>query len=423
MSMPDADLTPLTRNLLYTLLDRAEQPGRAQVVRVRLSVAQHPAYFSQEDATPRRETNAALTQLAVAGIVRLRWQRWEEDNWLHAIDLVPEQRAVLYTLLGRQPRDQQTAALLALLDQQPIFLGWHATFLEWVRQQLVQQRSPAPLNREDPALNADLLCALAGIAALRTPTLERSLSTRLFGDSKRLEQLRSAVLSVLRRHAADAASYAGDNWALLRAHGLDRVPEYVPLAGPLVLVGQHGAPLHDLSGFCPSVALSAAYLRTAGVAACAASMVITVENATSFSELIAIRPADALVVFIGGFASPTVVALLRAIRAFQPGIALLHWGDLDAGGLRILLHLRSQLGAVAALAMDATTLHAQLSHTRPLRTSDRQALAALRAELALSDCHALIDAMLQLDRKLEQEALTAKQIVAIVAQASKHDAL
>lgn len=409
------ELPPLAHSLLHTLLNQAEQPGRQHVIRVRLSETRHPAYFSQEDATPRRVTNAALAQLAAAGLVRLRWQKWEEHNWLQAVDLLPEQRAALYDLLGRQPRDQQTAALLALLDQQPLFPGWHADFLAWAREQLVQQRPPAPLNREDPAFNADLLRALAGIAALRTPTLERSLSTRLFGDSKRLEQLRRAMLSVLRRHAAGAASYANDGWALLRAHGLDRAPEYVPLAGPLVFAGQPGAPLHDLSGFYPSIALSAAYLRAASVATCPASMVITVENATSFNELIAIRPADVLVVFTGGFASPTVIALLRAIRAFQPEIALLHWGDLDAGGLRILLHLRSQLGVVAALAMDATTLQAQLGQTRPLSATDRQALAMLRDEPGLSDCRTLIDAMLQLDRKLEQEALAAADVVECIA--------
>jgi hypothetical protein len=256
------------------------------------------------------------------------------------------------------------------------------------------------------------ICPVRGIH-YNGPTLERTLSVRLFGDSKRLETLRGAIIRILRRHDPEAATFDDDEWALLQAHNLNRTPEYVPIAGPLALrvltcvdndsVGR--APAIDLRPFQPSVSLSAVMLRNIEVAACDARILVTVENATSFSELLAVRPADLLAVYIGGFASPTIIRLLRTIRVVRPDLPLLHWGDLDAGGLRILAHLRESLGDVAMLAMSSAIVHAYSSFAQPLTTTDRAALRRLREHAKLGDCVPLIDTLLSIDKKLEQEAV------------------
>ncbi|HET9221279.1 MAG TPA: Wadjet anti-phage system protein JetD domain-containing protein [Roseiflexaceae bacterium] len=435
------------RAILGTLLDRYEQPGRQNVVRVRLSSRDHPGYFSAEDSAPRRETNDVLRRLAQAGMLRLHWRKWEEGNWLEAVDLVGERAASLYKLLGRNSRGQQYLALRQLLDAEEPRAGWHASLLAWARAQLEAHRGVAPLNRDDPHLNADLLRALAALADLRAPTLERALSVRLFGDSKRLEALRGAVVRVLRRHDPEAATFGDDEWALLRAHNLDRTPEYIPIAGPLALrVRQEderrttngerhslagtfrtsvaerpssfaGVPSSaiDLKPFQPSVALSAAMLRDADVVACDARALVTVENATSFSELLAARPAELLAVYTGGFASPSLIRLLCAIRTARPDLPLLHWGDLDAGGLRILAHLREHVGDVAPLAMSPAIFDAYHAFAQPLTPTDQTTLTALREHVALADCVSLIDTMLADGKKLEQEAV---DIVAVLRQIS-----
>lgn len=413
MSAPE--LPNVARAILHTLLDRAEQPDRQRVVRVRLSAKQHPEYFSQEDVVPRHDTHDALQRLAAAGVVSLGWRKWEEGNWLEAVDLVPERAADLYALLGRQIRTAQVVELCALLDEQIPRPGWHAGFLVWARAQVETGRSPAPLVLGDAVFNADLFRALAALAGLQASILERTLSTRLFGDSKRLETLRGAILGVLRRHDPGADAFDDDDWALLRAHGLERVPEYVPLAGPLILLhpgpGERPPSLLDLALFTPSVAISAAMLREVAVAACDAQVLVTVENTTSFSELLAVRPPHMLALYTGGFASPAAIGLLRAIRLCRSELPLFHWGDIDVGGLRILAHLRGQLGALSPLAMDGATLRAHQASARPLAPLERDLLSALRSHRALADCVALIDAMLELGVKLEQEAVAAGDVL------------
>ncbi|MFP4440522.1 MAG: Wadjet anti-phage system protein JetD domain-containing protein [Chloroflexaceae bacterium] len=402
------DLPDLARALLHTLLDRYEQPARQTVVRVRLSAKTHPAYFSSASALPRQATNHALQHLADQGSLRLHWQKWEQGNWLTAVDLLPEQAEVLYRRLGRTPLPRRESDLRALLAAQTPQADWHTAFLDHTMEQLLQHRTVAPLNLDDPRWNADLLALLDAVARLRQPTIERALSVRLFADSKRLADLRGALVTVLRRHAPGADQFGDDERALLQAHMLERIPEYVPLAGPLLLqfatpAGQPGT--LDLHDFTQGLALPTGTLQTCTVGACTARVVVTVENATSFHELLAVRPPTMLALYIGGFAGPATLQLLRAVTAACPNVVFYHWGDIDPGGLRILAHLRTHLGQVQPLAMDVATFEQYRRHAQPLTQRDRATLKSLQAHPILNDCSGLIAHLLRSGHKLEQEAV------------------
>src|SRR5581483_11067765 len=149
-------------------------------------------------------------------------------------DLEPSRADAMYAYLKRAPRNEMRNALRALVRAQTPRATWHAAFLNWANAQLDAHRSPAPLTLEDEKRNAELLRALDAIAPLDAPILERALSARLFHDSKQFETLRGAVLRVLRRFDENARWYGDDDAALLRAHFVERTPEYVPLAGALI---------------------------------------------------------------------------------------------------------------------------------------------------------------------------------------------
>jgi hypothetical protein len=397
-------LSTLTRSLINSLLDRAEQPDRQTVVRVRLNQREHRSYYASDDSTARRECHHELGDLAAQGLIRLLWRKWEEGNWLEAVDLLPEGSQALYQLLKRSPRTHQQALLEQQLGALQTQSRWLGSFVEWTRVQLAAHRSIAPLKLDDSQHNADLLKALTAIAELATPTLERSLSTRLFGNSKRLEGLRSAILSVLRRHDPAAQEFGDDDWALLRSHKLDRAPEYLALAGSLTLELHTGEQI-ALGAIEPSIALSAASLANIQALQSQADCLITVENATSFNELVLQRPPNCLLIYTGGFASPSLIDLLGRIRSAHPNLLHYHWGDLDAGGLAILLHLRNRLGPVQTLAMDTASFSAHQGFAQALTQSDRKRLTELRQQELLNDCIELIDLLLFNNNKLEQEAI------------------
>ena len=97
-------LPTLARELLTTLLDRAERPDRKTVVRVALDSTRHAAYYEQHKT--QQAVNQALTELAGRGVVRLHLTKGQ-THLLDKLDLAPGRAADLYTLLGRVPRSAQ----------------------------------------------------------------------------------------------------------------------------------------------------------------------------------------------------------------------------------------------------------------------------------------------------------------------------
>jgi hypothetical protein len=146
-----------------------------------------------------------------------------------------------------------------------------------------------------------------------------------------------------------------------------------------------------------------------------ARAVVTIENATSFSEFVAIRPNNVLAIFTSDFASPTIIGLLkilmRRILLFRSIT-----GDLDVGGLRILAHLQNHLGKVTPIAMDVETFAQFQTHAQKLNAKEHDALILLQSHALLTDCSKVIQSMLAADRKLEQEAVGVERIVKVLAE-------
>jgi hypothetical protein len=89
---------------------------------------------------------------------------------------------------------------------------------------------------------------------------------------------------------------------------------------------------------------------------------------------------------------------------------------LDAGGLRILAHLRASLAPnIRPLAMDVACFEEHRDYAQSLTNEDRRALTRLRALPTLTDCADLIDLLLAEGRKLEQEAVSAQRALASLA--------
>ena len=405
----EADLPKTVRAILHILLDRAERPQRQHVVRMRIDESHFPDYWDQHDVRERREANTALLELERLGLVRLHWQKFEEKNWLSAVDLVSEQSGSIYAILRRTPRAQQETALRSLLAEQTPVPGWHAAFLNWVHTQVSKSLTIAPLDLQDSQKNAALLLAISTIAQLDEPVLERILSIRLFNDSKRLETLLDAILLVLRRHDPDAPLYGKDTNALLLAHHVARVPEHILVAGPLVLQTQDAC--LDIAPFKPSVGISAATLHNATSITCAARQVLTIENATSFSELATIGPDGTLLVFTSGFASPAILTLLQTLQRTNPYLKFFHWGDIDVGGLRILEHLRRHVTPILPLGMDTTIFNEHLAFGQTLAKEELNALSKLRDHASIEDCVPLMEVMISTGKKLEQEAVRPSRVL------------
>lgn len=421
MPLKFAQLHPQLQAILEALLERAEQPDRQRAVRVRLTPQAHGWYYDRYDLGLRSRIHNELKWLVEQQWLTVSWQKYEVDNELAAIEFRAHMNGSLetfYQFCGRVPRSAQEETLrgmlLACLENLPITKeNWFIAFVHSMLEQLAAHRSLAPLNPDDPTGNRDLLLALDALARLSSPTLERTLSVRLFNDSKRLEALQPQILAVLRGFSPYANLAGTDEWELLRAHHLHRPQVMTTLAGPLVLrqAANKAEALLDLTAWGSGLGLPDELLRSVEIAACPARALLTIENFTSYHELLLHRPPDLLAIYSSGFPHPALLKFLLKLRAACAALPLYHWGDIDLGGLRILLHLRQHLETIHPLAMHPRALAEAQAYTRPLSESERSQLRLLVQEPLLTDCGELIEAMLKHNQKLEQEALEVENVL------------
>ena len=93
-----------------------------------------------------------------------------------------------------------------------------------------------------------------------------------------------------------------------------------------------------------------------------------------------------------------------------------HWGDLDAGGIEIFLNLRQATGIyVHPFLYSSEIIEYYKDSCKQLERSDKKRLLRMREQLnnlnikERTTLGSLIDKMLEMNRKLEQEAVDIHQ--------------
>jgi hypothetical protein len=388
-----------------------------------------PETFAPEGRTARGMLMATAAELEAEGCIRLvRHVRGPLTGEPKEMRLGAPEVSRAYEVarvLGYEPLADALAELqrhAEHLASQPQ-AEWMRTFLTVLAASL--QRADAMilgmkrsrLKQERRALVPALTAAVA-LSREPAPAWERVISERVFGDSKQLARVRSAVIAVLveadPRWAGVPPDEASD---LLEAYGVRRKPGLIRCAGAARL--KVGTKVYALEDFAPAAHLPDAWadawvdaLVSAGV-----QRVTTIENEYPFLSYIeemggpaGLASRGEVAVYTAGFPTPKLVSTLAQL-ARQSNAAFQHWGDADVGGLRIWWLLRSRLARPLALVRTTASWVAAESSSggRPLSGAERQALVRLRKELAgiagadIESARTLIDALLEHGVKLEQE--------------------
>lgn len=240
--------------------------------------------------------------------------------------------ASLATFLGIVPHgDQVAAAERRLAPSIERFNVIARVLAAWRDNRKVRGRGPEALDDVADALR---------VMEAQVPGEERILrqeSTRLFGDSKRIERL-TPWLEVLALGEVSPTGLSRDDiWA---ACGLRREPQ------PMLVAGEG-----ELTVATRGVRLAKPYLGVAAKAiegfATAATCLVSIENLTSFHQAAQAWGDQPLVlVYSGGMPSPAWRRAYRCLLAGLPAQASIHhWGDIDEGGFRIAAVIAAEAAA------------------------------------------------------------------------------
>lgn len=385
-------------------------------IKISLTDLPLPSYFSQTDPEPRLIANKQLQELAKHNIITLAWHPGETNHLLQSIVLNTEHATLrsiplgrnkeLFQLLSRKPIADHRARLEDLLLAEKFRYqksDWRARALDYILTQLRAGKSPSPFSLTESDFNHDLLAALQALSTLTAETPYRVFSVRAFNDTKRFDDLKSAIIRLARRANAEWKSLNNEN--LLRELNLVANPTYIHLAGNWELTDSNGQ-IINLNSFNPSVGFPASQITSIQRINIRADSVLCIENLTSFHEFTranATRSTQHATICLMGNPSPSIRRLLQLIPEETP----IHlWSDMDYGGFNILAQLRRQVSlCIQPYRMDINTFENYARLSRPLTPLDTRNLKRLLQTPILKDIHPAIEHLLQRGLKLEQEAI------------------
>jgi hypothetical protein len=412
--------------LLHQLLKRWERSSQygctqlKQPIRLRVTPTTVPAYFDETNPEPRAQFHTNARLLADAGVVRLKWGRRPHDHELVAIDLIPSGVEKAYQLAQRPNPEHGRASLLQLLDEtigrSSHSATWYRAFLLKLRDRLSQLDVPRgsfdPRKARD---GLDLIRALDEVVNLEELERPRSLSIRLFSDSKRFESLQRRLASILKRHDPNLPSTLRRPDEVLREYGVVKKPGLLLIQGDIAF--ECAGHLVETGLWRPCIGVPQELVVEGRIAAVRARAILTIENEESFHTACELaNMAGLLLVYGGGFSTRMRVRFLQLVRDFMgKQTPFFHWGDLDWGGLAILPHLRRTVDpAIRPLCASPTVISEYQSDASALPERNIQLLRKLALDPMAADLQDTIAALLDRRVRIEQECIDPQRALAEV---------
>ncbi|MDR3439730.1 Wadjet anti-phage system protein JetD domain-containing protein [Telmatospirillum sp.] len=328
--MPSAGRMEADRILgkLLTLVEEKAEAERTNRVMVRMA---ERSWLADD----REELYARLRAAETAGAVALEWGRNDSRHLITRVVLTDA--AALYRLIARTPKAQIAAAAVAdLRARLPKLPAGMEPLLLTLMDNWGRGRPYLGLDVGNLLVAERCLLAVAILVDGRLDGLDlRTFSRRATGDSKFVECHQGKIADLLRR--VEEFPEEMDSEEVLAGHGIARYPQPCLLAGPVSFRGQP-LPAKPYIGIAPDMVAGLGVVGTP-------PWILTIENLASFNRQVREVPGEGIILYTGGFPSNATLDCLLALARAVP-CPVYHWGDIDAGGIKIAYRIEHALAAV-----------------------------------------------------------------------------
>lgn len=381
--------------ILHKLLDKAENSTALQGTSTRrIQINTKKEYRDVYNSVRCHEAEEGIRYLEEKGIVTVD----RTGRTTTKIYLVSEKISEAYRLAHRTPKSEKVQSLTDILDLYACASPTCRAYTASIRAQLKKSGKTKHLAKQEN-LRRDLYI----ISSMENNTGETAIkdfSAKLSGlHSKSLTEKNNALLHHIVTIMTRYGDYMDEDEVLNKNH-IFRNPYAILLKGEGILETTGGKTI-DLSIMPGGIGI----LQTdiGSVKAIRTKKLLTVENETTYYSIPHYR--ETTVIFLSGFATKARLQLIKSALAEE----YYHSGDIDAGGFRILKHLREESGkAFRPFGMDLKTIQS-CSQTQKLKPADRKALKLILDES--DEFGDLIRYMLATGCKAEQETFSYGDIL------------
>ena len=335
--------------------------------------------------------NESVDALVEEGFVTVKKLK---NGVVQSVTLNLEDINKVYEYLGRIPKSDIVVdlkkILIAYKDCNVILSVYCSRQLE----RLAENKSVEFFD-DDFDIYESTLKIVSKITEVKNETFERDFSIQVLGDSKAFEKIRSKVISLLYEYGDFP-----DRETLLADLNIVKNPGHVYFKGKgkLTICGQQ----IDFSQMPGDMAISSEMLKNVDDVTVFGDVVITIENLTTFNTF---NCEKSFAIYLGGYHNTSRRNFIKKVYEQNPDKKYLHFGDIDAGGIHILKHLRAKTNIqFLPYKMDVETLSTNMGCWKKLTDNDIKRLRKIEDK----EFQGLIDYMLSNNCKLEQEAIDWK---------------
>lgn len=365
-----------------------------------------PRYKDDADYDYFIEMNDSLYELEEKNYIQIEKN---ENSTIHRVTLNQDSLEQCYQYVSRKSKAETNTWLFGVWQQYELEKTIYEPLNKYIRTQRKKQQENKKIEFYDGSQEnyIDVLKAVKAVLENEEEIFVRDFSIAVFRDSKRVSQLESKISSLL---------YAYGDFeekdSVMEECGIVKTPTYVMVKGNVV-INLHGQVL-NLSRIDGDIAMSTVSLKELESIKVLGNRVVTIENLTSFHDY---HNRGDCVIYLGGFHNRTKRKFIQFLYSQNQQAQYYHFGDIDAGGFYILEHLKRKTGiAFRSLYMDKETLLSHIKDTKKLTKNDRLRLQRFRDEQLqrksrgemAGDYLEVIDCMLEMGCKLEQEAVAAE---------------
>ena len=393
------------KTILNRLLDKYENSvlskgGSERKLSISLSLKDKElaTYCAVDSYDYRSRNDSVLAEYEKNGFIVVKRDKFcDFESLTLNIDRVDE---IYYFLNRANPGKELEKVGQILSDEEEI--GLVGKYIESCRDWIEKKHSfPKSFNSCEQL--KDILLGIKEIENLDKETKFRDFSVKVYGDSKKFEKLKSRIARIFYDFDEECLVDNFDDETVLEIlseKNLVRNTTYAIIKGDVTF--KLNSVIINLSQLGYEYCLSDEMINDLMFIKTGAKKVITVENLTTFYDF---SEEEYIVLYLGGFHNHTKRTLIKKLHDSYPELLFFHFGDVDAGGIHILKHLRSKTGvAFLPYKMDVDTLLSNKERWKKLTDNDIKRLKKIDDEEFLG----LINFMLSNNCKLEQEAIEQK---------------
>lgn len=248
------------------------------------------------------------------------------------------------------------------------------------------------LNIENIEEINDTFIVLQALVKQKKEISFRKFSLMVLKDSKRLENIKSKLVNIVNDYYSESFQNEDE---LFGYFNVIKNPGFIYLSGQIKI--SLNEQIIDIGKLNSPFSLTTENIKLLKILEIRDANVLTIENLTSFYDT---TVDNTLIIYLGGYHNALRRELLLKIYQFKTDLNYYHFGDIDAGGFYIYLHLVERTNIpFKTIAMNIDILQKYQEYTKRLTANDRKRLIKLKERFH----DKVIDYMLENDCKLEQE--------------------